>query len=131
MKLVKNKTLKKDPSKTRQDSKDSPLRYPMNVHMTDTHERRIGWLYYENYQICKEYISAQLLYSIAKLKYRAKEIDHINLTEYKAIKDALVIWQEVNFYGQEYRDMWFNSFQDSYKYHYVGDEEEEEEEEEE
>jgi hypothetical protein len=129
MKLVKNKTLKKDPSKTRQDSKDSPLRYPMNVHMTDTHERKIGWLYYENYQICKEYISAQLLYSIAKLKYRAKEVDHINLTEYKAIKEALVIWQEVNCYGREYRDMWFNSFQDSYKYHYVGDEEEEEEEE--
>ena len=126
MKLVKNKTLKKEPSKTRQDSKDSPLRYPMNVHMTDTHERRIEWLYYENYQICNEYISAQLLYSVAKLKHRAKQKDHIKLNEYKAIKDALIIWQEVNGYGQEYSNIWVKSLQESHKYHYVGDEEEEE-----
>ena len=70
MKIVKNKTLKKDPAKRRGTYNDSPLRYPMNVHMTDTHERRINWLYYENYQICNEYISAQLLYSIAKIKYK-------------------------------------------------------------
>ena len=88
MKIVKNKTLKKDPAKRRGTYNDSPLRYPMNVHMTDTHERRISWLYYENYQICNEFISAQLLYSIAKLKRKEKENDLINLKTYKAVKDA-------------------------------------------
>ena len=58
MKIVKNKTLKKDLTMTRAVFNDSPLRYPMNVHMTDTHERRIDWLQYENSQICREYLSA-------------------------------------------------------------------------
>ena len=130
MKIVKNKTLQKDPSKTRQDSKDSPLRYPMNVHMTDTHERRIDWLYYENYQICNEYISAQLLYSIAKIKYKESNKKHINLKSFKAIKDAAALWKKVNYYGELYNDIWIDSMKDSYHYHYVGDEEDEEEEEE-
>ena len=73
MKIVKNKTLKKDPSKNREDS---PLRYPMNVHMADTHERRIDWLQYENSQICREYLSAQLLYAIALLKRKQKSKKH-------------------------------------------------------
>ena len=127
MKLVKNKTLKKDPSKTRQDSKDSPLRYPMNVHMTDTHEQRINWLYYENSQICKEYISAQLLYVIAKLRYRRKQLNLINLREYKAIKEAVELWEVVNISGDELHDSYMQSFDEVFKYHYVGDEEEEEE----
>ena len=126
MKLVKNKTLKKDPSKTRQDSKDSPLRYPMNVHMTDTHEQRINWLYYENSQICKEYISAQLLYVIAKLRYRRKQLNLINLREYKAIKEAVELWEVVNISGDELHDSYMQSFDEVFKYHYVGDEEEEE-----
>ena len=128
MKIVKNKTLKKDPSKTRKDYQDSPLRYPMNVHMTDTHEQRINWLYYENFQICKEYISAQLLYVIAKLRYRRKQFNLINLKEYKALKEALDLWQIVNTTGDEFHDSYMQSFDEMFKYHYVGDEEEEEEE---
>lgn len=124
MKIVKNKTLKKDPSKRRGIYNDSPLRYPMNVHMTDTHERRINWLYFENYQICNEFISAQLLYSIAKLKHKDKETNHIDLKIYKAIKDALTLWNEINYYGGLYNDIYIDSIKDSFKYHYVGDEEE-------
>ena len=105
MKIVKNKTLKKDPSKTRKDYQDSPLRYPMNVHMTDTHEQRINWLYYENFQICKEYISAQLLYVIAKLRYRRKQFNLINLKEYKALKE---VFKEDEF---EYKAFCINKMQ--------------------
>ena len=123
MKIVKNKTLKKDPSKTREDS---PLRYPMNVHMTDTHERRIDWLQYENSQICKEYLSAKLLHSIALLKRRQKSKEQINLKEYKALKEALELWKETDFYGEHYFDLWIKSLDNSFKYHYVGDEELEE-----
>ena len=126
MKIVKNKTLKKDPSKTRSEYQDSPLRYPMNVHMTDTHERRINWLYYENFQICKEYISAQLLYVIAKLRYKSKQLNFINLREYKAIKEALDLWQEVIISGDVFHNSYVQSFDGVFKYHYVGDEEEEE-----
>ena len=124
MKIVKNKTLKKDPAKRRGTYNDSPLRYPMNVHMADTHERRISWLYYENYQICNEFISAQLLYSIAKLKRKEKENDLINLKTYKAVKDALALWKKNNFDGSLYYDNWIDSMEDTYRYHYVGDEEE-------
>jgi len=125
MKIVKNKTLKKDPSKRRGTYNDSPLRYPMNVHMTDTHERRINWLYYENYQICNEFLSAQLLYSIAKLKRREKGHIHINLKIYKAIRDALTLWKKINYYRGLYNDIYIDSMKDSFKYHYVGDEEDE------
>mgnify|MGYP005679390855 FL=1 len=124
MKLVKNKTLEKDLSKRRGAYDDSPLRYPMNVHMTDTHEQRINWLYYENSQICKEYISAQLLYVIAKLRYRRKQLNLINLREYKAIKEAVELWQVVNISGDEFHDSYIQSFDEMFKYHYVGDEEE-------
>ena len=124
MKVVKNKTLKKDPAKRRGTYNDSPLRYPMNVHMTDTHERRISWLYYENYQICNEYISAQILYAIAKLKRKEKETDLINLKTYKAVKDALALWRKNNFDGGLYYGNWIDSMEDTYRYHYVGDEEE-------
>tara|TARA_S200000501_G_scaffold341289_1_gene350517 strand:- start:154 stop:534 length:381 start_codon:yes stop_codon:yes gene_type:complete len=126
MKIVKNKTLKKDPAKRRGTYNDSPLRYPMNVHMTDTHERRINWLYYENSQICKEYISAQLLYVIAKLRYKSKQLNFINLREYKAIKEALDLWQEVIISGDVFHNSYVQSFDGVFKYHYVGDEEEEE-----
>tara|TARA_B110000444_G_C18782463_1_gene568149 strand:+ start:618 stop:1037 length:420 start_codon:yes stop_codon:yes gene_type:complete len=125
LKIVKNKTLKKDFSKPRHDCMDSPLRYPMNVHMTDTHERRIDWLYFENYQMCEQYITAQLLYSLAKLKYKDKEKKHIDLKSFRAIKDAQALWKEVNFFGELYSSIWVESMKDSYKYHYVGDDEEE------
>ena len=124
MKIVKNKTLKKDPSKTRKDYQDSPLRYPMNVHMTDTHEQRINWLYYENFQICQDYLSAKLLYVIAKLRFRRKHNLAINLNEYGAIKEALDLWQEVYHSGADYHDAYVDSFDEIFKYHYVGDEEE-------
>ena len=122
MKIVKEKTLKKDPSMTRAVSNDSPLRYPMNVHMTDTHERRIEWLQYENSKICEEYLSAQLLYAIALLKRKQKSKEHINLSEYKALNDALELWKETNLCGEHYHNLWMKSLDDSFKYHYVGDE---------
>ena len=124
MRVVKNKDFKKDESFNRHDNPDSPLRYPMNVHMAESHERRIHWLYYENYQICKEYISAQLLYSVAKLKSKEKGKDKINLKEYKAIQDALSLWNEVNSFAREYRDKELKYLSEAYRYHYVGDEEE-------
>ena len=129
MKLVKNKTLKKDLSKRRHDSNDSPLRFPTNIHWIDTHERRIDWLYFENYQICQQYLTAKLLYAIAKLKRKQKGKEYIHLQEHKAIKDALALWDEVNYYEQQYNDDWMSSLDNCFKYHYVGDEEEEEEEE--
>ena len=92
MKLVKNKTLKKDLSKRRHDSNDSPLRFPTNIHWIDTHERRIDWLYFENYQICQQYLTAKLLYAIAKLKRKQKGKEYIHLDEHKAVKDALELW---------------------------------------
>ena len=125
LKIVKNKTLKKDFSKPRHHCMDSPLRYPMNVHMTDTHERRIDWLYFENYQMCEQYITAQLLYSLAKLKYKDKAKKHIALKTFRAIKDAQALCKEVNFFGELYSSIWVESMKDSYKYHYVGDDEEE------
>ena len=130
MKIVKNKTLKKDPTMTRAIFNDSPLRYPMNVHMTDTHERRIDWLQYENSQICREYLSAQLLYAIALLKRKQKSKEHINLKEYKALNQALDLWKEVDLCGELYHDLWIKALDDSFKYHYVGDEDLELEEEE-
>ena len=130
MKIVKNKTLKKDPTMTRAILNDSPLRYPMNVHMTDTHERRIDWLQYENSQICREYLSAQLLYAIALLKRKQKSKEHINLKEYKALNQALDLWKEVDLCGELYHDLWIKALDDSFKYHYVGDEDLELEEEE-
>jgi len=130
MKIVKNKTLKKDPTKTRAVYNDSPLRYPMNVHMTDTHERRIDWLQYENSQICREYLSAQLLYAIALLKRKEKSKEYINLKEYKALNQALDLWKETDLCGEHYHDLWIKALDDSFKYHYVGDEDLELEEEE-
>ena len=122
MKIVKNKTLKKDPSKTRAVANDSPLRYPMNVHMTDTHERRIEWLQYENSKICEEYLSAQLLYAIALLKRKQKSKEHINLSQYKALNNAFALWEEVKLCGESYHTIWMKSLEDSFKYHYAGDE---------
>lgn len=130
MKEVKNKTLKKDLSKRRHDTNDSPLRFPTHIHWIDTHERRIDWLYFENYQICQQYLTAKLLYAIAKLKRKQKDKQYINLQEYKAINEGLALWKEVNYYERKYNDDWSMSLDNSFKYHYVGDEEEEEEEEE-
>ena len=124
MKIVKNKDFQKDESFNRHDNPDSPLRYPMNVHMAESHERRIHWLYYENYQICKDYISAQLLYSIAKLKYKERGENKLNLKEYKAIKNAFSLWYEVNSCAKEYGDKETEALSKAYKYHYVGDAEE-------
>ena len=131
LKIVKNKDFKVDKSKKRSDSPDSPLRYPMHVHMTENHHRRIEWLYYENYKICEEYISAKLLYAISKLKHKQKEKLPVNLKEYKAIEEALSLWDEVNCFRDYYSKTWREYGDDWYsKYHYIGDEELELEEEE-
>lgn len=123
MRLVKNKTLKKDLSRKRHESNDSPLRFPTNVHWMDTHERRIEWLYFENYQICREYLTAQLFYAILKLRLKRKHGGFVNLKEFATLKKALRLWEEVNFLGDQYHDDWTSAFDNSFKYHYVGDEE--------
>ena len=123
MKLVKNKTLKKDLSKRRHESNDSPLRFPTNIHWMDTHERRIEWLYFENYQICREHLTAQLFYAILKLRLKQKHGGCVNLKEFVALKKAFRLWEEDNCLGDEYHDDWITAFDDSFKYHYVGDEE--------
>ena len=123
MKLVKNKTLKKDLSKRRHELNDSPLRFPSNVHWMDTHERRIEWLYFENYQICREHLTAQLFYAILKLRLKQKHRGCENLKEFVALKKAFRLWEEVNCSGDEYHDDWTSAFDNSFKYHYVGDEE--------
>ena len=66
MKIVKNKDFERDDSVKRHHHPDSPLRFPMHAKWAQTHEERIQWLYYENEVILKEYLSAKLLYDIAK-----------------------------------------------------------------
>ena len=124
LRLVKNKTLRKDFSKKRQDLADSPLRFPTNIYWMDTHERRIEWLYFENYQICREYLTAQLFYAILKLRLKRKQQMYVNLKEFLALKQAFRLWEEVNCLGDKYHDDWTSAFDNSFKYHYAGDEEE-------
>ena len=48
-----------------------------------------------------------------------------NKAELIAIKEALDLWQEVYHFGADYHDAYVDSFDEIFKYHYVGDEEEE------
>ena len=127
MKIVKNKDFEKDESLKRSDNPDSPLRYPMNVNWTETHEERISWLQYENYIMCEEYISAKLLYTLAKLRFQERGNEQlIGLERYKAAKEAFKLWEEVNQTRDEYFDTYLEKTREAYgKYHVAGRDEDE------
>tara|TARA_Y100001970_G_scaffold115332_1_gene143750 strand:- start:1294 stop:1677 length:384 start_codon:yes stop_codon:yes gene_type:complete len=127
MKIVKNKDFEKDESLKRSDNPDSPLRYPMNVNWTETHEERISWLQYENYIMCEEYISAKLLYTLAKIRFQEKDNEQlIGLERYKAAKEAFKLWEEVNQTRDEYFDTYLEKTREAYgKYHVAGRDEDE------
>ena len=119
MKIVKNKDFERDDSIKRHDNPDSPLRFPMHAKWAQTHEERIQWLYYENEVILKEYLSAKLLYDIAKVRFQEKGYG-ISLREYKIRRDALTLWKEVNENAKEYRQKYLKSLKVYLKYHVAG-----------
>ena len=125
MKIVKNKDFEKDESVKRSDNPDSPLRYPMHVNLTETHEERIAWLYYENSCIAEEYISAKLLYALGKIRLQEKQNEQfIGLERYKAVKEAFRLWNESNEARDLSRDEYHRHQIDFYnKYHIPGEEE--------
>ena len=124
MKIVKNKDFERDDTVRRHDNPDSPLRFPMHAQWAETHEERIRWLYYENQVILEEYISAKLLYDIAKVRFQEKDNKH-SFREHKVTKEGLKLWQEVSEAREEYRDI-HRKYLDEYffKYHVVGRDEE-------
>ena len=120
MKIVKNKDFERDESVKRHVNPDSPLRFPMHALWAETHEERIRWLYYENLVILEEYISAILLYDIAKVKFQEKDNKH-SFREHKVTKEGVKLWQEVSQTREEYRAI-HRKYLDEYffKYHLVG-----------
>ena len=124
MKIVKNKDFERDDTLRRHDNPDSPLRFPMHARLAETHEERINWLYYENKVILNEYISAKLLYDIAKVRLQEKG-KGISLREYKVSREALALWDEVNEAAEENHQKYMESLSDYIdKYHVVGRDEE-------
>ena len=120
MKIVKNKDFKRDDSIKRHDNPDSPLRFPMHAQWTETHEQRIEWLYYENRVILEEYISAKLLYDVAKVRLQEKGNEH-SFREFKVKKEGLKLWKEVNETREAYYEK-HRKYSNEYffKYHVIG-----------
>ena len=124
MKIVKNKDFERDDSVKRHDNPDSPLRFPMHAQWAETHEERINWLYYENKVILNEYLSAKLLYDIAKVRLQEKG-KGTSLREYKVTREALALWDEVNETAEENDHKYRESLREwLYKYHVIGRDEE-------
>ena len=124
MKIVKNKDFERDDSVKRHDNPDSPLRFPMHVQWAETHEERINWLYYENEVILKEYLSAKLLYDIAKVRFQEKG-KGTSLREYKVTREALALWEEVNETAEDNHLKYMESVREWLeKYHVAGKDEE-------
>tara|TARA_Y100001935_G_C17262756_1_gene487403 strand:+ start:915 stop:1289 length:375 start_codon:yes stop_codon:yes gene_type:complete len=124
MKIVKNKDFERDDTVKRHHNPDSPLRFPMHAQWAETHEERINWLYYENKVILTEYLSAKLLYDIAKVRLQEKG-KGISLREYKVSREALALWDEVNEAAEENHQKYMESLSDYIdKYHVVGRDEE-------
>ena len=124
MKIVKNKDFERDDSVKRHDNPDSPLRFPMHVKWAETHEERINWLYYENKVILSEYLSAKLLYDIAKVRFQEKG-KGTSLREYKVTREALALWDEVNKTAEENDHKYIESLGELVdKYHVIGRDEE-------
>ena len=124
MKIVKNKDFERDDSVKRHDNPDSPLRFPMHAQWAETHEERINWLYYENKVILNEYLSAKLLYDIAKVRLQEKG-KGTSLREYKVTREALALWDEVNKTAEENDHKYSESLKEwLHKYHIAGKDEE-------
>ena len=124
MKIVKNKDFERDDSVKRHDNPDSPLRFPMHVKWAETHEERINWLYYENKVILSEYLSAKLLYDIAKVRFQEKG-KGTSLREYKVTREVLALWDEVNKTAEENDHKYIESLRELLdKYHVIGRDEE-------
>ncbi len=124
MKIVKNKDFERDDTVRRHDNPDSPIRFPMHAQWTETHEERINWLYYENKVILYEYLSAKLLYDIAKVRLQEKG-KGTSLREYKVTREALVLWDEVNETAEENDHKYRESSREClHKYHVIGRDEE-------
>ena len=124
MKIVKNKDFERDDSVKRHDNPDSPLRFPMHVKWAETHEERINWLYYENKVILSEYLSAKLLYDIAKVRFQEKG-KGTSLREYKVTREVLALWDEVNKTAEENDHKYIESLGELVdKYHVIGRDEE-------
>ena len=124
MKIVKNKDFERDDSVKRHDNPDSPLRFPMHVKWAETHEERINWLYYENKVILSEYLSAKLLYDIAKVRFQEKG-KGTSLREYKVTREVLALWDEVNKTAEENDHKYIESLGELLdKYHVIGRDEE-------
>ena len=120
----KNKDFERDDTVKRHHNPDSPLRFPMHAQWAETHEERINWLYYENKVILTEYLSAKLLYDIAKVRLQEKG-KGISLREYKVSREALALWDEVNEAAEENHQKYMESLSDYIdKYHVVGRDEE-------
>ena len=119
MRIVKNIDFRRDDSRKRHHKLDSPLRFPMHAELAQTHEERIQWLYYENIVILTEYLSAKLLYDIAKVRFQEKGYG-ISLREYKIRREALTLWKEVNENAKEYRQKYLKSLKVYLKYHVAG-----------
>tara|TARA_B100000575_G_C22976736_1_gene563660 strand:+ start:57 stop:449 length:393 start_codon:yes stop_codon:yes gene_type:complete len=124
MKIVKTKDFERDESVKRHNNPDSPLRFPMHAQWAETHEERINWLYYENKEILTDYLSAKLLYDIAKVRLQEKG-KGTSLREYKVTREALVLWDEVNETAEENHHKYMESFSECIdKYHVIGRDEE-------
>ena len=124
MKIVKTKDFVRDDTVKRHDNPDSPLRFPMHAQWAETHEERINWLYYENKVILTEYLSAKLLYDIAKVRFQEKG-KGTSLREYKVTREALALWDEVNKTAEENDHKYSESLREWLnKYHVIGRDEE-------
>ncbi len=91
----------------------------MHAELAQTHEERIQWLYYENIVILTEYLSAKLLYDIAKVRFQEKGYG-VSLREYKTRREALTLWKEVNENAKEYRQKYLQALKVYSKYHVAG-----------
>ena len=131
MRIVKNIDFRRDDSRKRHHKLDSPLRFLMHAELAQTHEERIQWLHYENIVILTEYLSAKLLYDIAKVRFQEKGRG-ISLREYKVSREALTLWDEVNETAEECHRKYMQALEVFFdKYHVAGVNEEWELEEEE
>ena len=91
----------------------------MHAELAQTHEERIQWLYYENVVILTEYLSAKLLYDIAKVRFQEKG-NGISLREYKIRREVLNLWKEVNQNAKEYRHKYLEALKFYLQFHVAG-----------
>ena len=91
----------------------------MHAELAQTHEERIQWLYYENIVILTEYLSAKLLYDIAKVRFQEKGYG-VSLREYKIRREAFTLWKEVNENAKEHRQKYLQALKVYLKYHVAG-----------